>query len=254
MRVLLRVVLLPLAVLACVTEAPQGGSSSPPDDPYDLATLDPAYAPDRELIAYGEARPECRMWTNWQKLCSRTGPEGSIHCSIDPGRSVSPSDPFCVAATGADAARAYRENFMTARETSLRFCEARLNADQEQEAMITGEPDLCASFVRDRPFNGRRIAAMRHPWCHAWSDAINGRQICTEGSDSGAPACNELAARGYEHENLLICSEWTARAGCNRPMGGAASPRAASEGIIVGGLPFAEGRAAWGTLCLDREN
>lgn len=59
------------------------------------ATLDPSRAADRQMIAFGEANPQCQLWTNWERLCSRTGLGGGIQCHIDPGRRVASSLPFC---------------------------------------------------------------------------------------------------------------------------------------------------------------
>jgi hypothetical protein len=232
---------------ACISLAPQGSVAQIPD----MSTRDPAAA-DRALIAFGEAHPHCLIWTNWQKLCSRTGVDGAIHCTADPDRAVEPSEPFCAGAAAPHASSSFRGNFDRARESSLRFCESRWPGS-EAEAVNEGETTLCNTFAGGRPFNGRRIAAMRHPWCQVWSDALTGDLVCSEHGGNGTPSCSGLAARHYEHPHLLSCSEWVDAVPCSRPVGGTPrrTPAGGHDRAIVGGIPNPEGSAVWGTFCTE---
>jgi hypothetical protein len=233
-----------LATAACVTR-------SAAVDPVSADGLDARSAADRQMRAFGEANPQCPLWTNWERLCSRTGSGGGIHCNVDTSRRVSPSEPFCVTASPSQSASAFASNFSSARVSSTRFCRQIRDASETQEAISSGEPTLCASYAPDRPFNGRRIAAVRHRWCEAWSDAIDGRLVCSEGAVGTTPSCSRLASRRYEHEHLLTCSAWRSSLPCRRPIAGPPRRTTNLTGIIVGGVPDADGNAAWGTLCAD---
>lgn len=73
---------------------------------------------DVALAAFGEANLQCQLWTNWQKMCSRTGEGGAVACSTDPDRPVAPSEPFCTAGEAAPPTRAQVKSFE-------RFCKLR---------------------------------------------------------------------------------------------------------------------------------
>ena len=115
---------------------------------------------DSDLQAFDRNNPECQLWTNWQKMCSRTGNEGKTLCT---GSSIKvrPSAPFC-------AARAETGNVGLARPFSqqqlasyLRFCGSKTG-----ELSSDGVP-LC-NWMTQRPFNGLRPVELAHPWCRRW--------------------------------------------------------------------------------------
>src|SRR3954464_6240791 len=59
-------------------------------------SLDARRPDDRQMMAFDRSHPQCQLWTNWQKMCSRTGPGGATYCAIDAEMRVNPSRPFCV--------------------------------------------------------------------------------------------------------------------------------------------------------------
>jgi len=72
-----------------------------------ITASDPDYPPpydsskaDRALQAFDKNHPECALWSNWRKLCSRIGPGGSTYCRTDPDHPASPSAPFCAREEG----------------------------------------------------------------------------------------------------------------------------------------------------------
>lgn len=234
------------AVLAVLALLPQVGlAAEAPRAHAEAGAVESPDDADSVLADFGAANPQCRLWTNWQKLCSRTGLGGATQCLADPARSVGPSAPFCVTALGTRG-EAYAENFGRLRASSLRFCERVI--EDEAEAQRDGEPELCEAYAPERPFNGRRLSSVRHPWCETWADAESQREVCSEGVASGS--CRDLAEQGYEHDRLLICTSWRSDVPCRRPMGGAL-PRRLDDGVQVGGYPSAEATAAFGTSCLD---
>ena len=74
---------LALALSSCAQDAPidansvnaavSNANNSTPDIFYPSQT-----AADADLVRFERENPSCQLWTNWQKMCSRTG-EG-IHC------------------------------------------------------------------------------------------------------------------------------------------------------------------------------
>ncbi|MDM8012092.1 MAG: hypothetical protein QUV08_14140 [Parasphingorhabdus sp.] len=118
---------------------------------------------DTALAAFEKENPSCELWSNWQKMCSRTGLEGQVHCNKADTLSVKPSATFCVAkpdeqfsGPGADA---------TSREISsfFRFCEVPPNFEGSYE-----EKREACNWDKSRPFAGRSLTELSHPWCKTW--------------------------------------------------------------------------------------
>lgn len=238
----LPVLMLPL-MSACSDIAPKVSSSEISDPP----------AADRALREFGEKHPSCPMWTNWQRLCSRTG-SGDVACTTDPGRRVAPSEPFC--AGYLRASPYYRHN--PAQERSyLRFC-----SGSRVESLVDGAGNrssgrrLCRRFAADRPFNGHRPAARENSLCEVWSSEETGKAVCAAPGTSNAalPTCSEHPDPINPRDGLLYCSQWRSR-NC-RPFDGmrrtaVEEPR---ERIIV--IPDSYSRdsiAVFGVMCTNRE-
>lgn len=213
------VALVLLATAACVTR-------SAAVDPVSADGLDARLAADRQMQAFGEANLQCRMWSNWQRLCSRSGPNGSVQCQTDAARPVTPSRPFCAA--GPNAIYGQNGRGIGDRRTAAeRFCRTyqALPLEPGQRPVR-----LCTGYDPQRPFNGRRIASLRHPGCGRWNDDSTGALVCTESGD-GAPSCGSLAASGYQHPHALRCSAWIGDAACHPyPISG---PNYLAEGGII---------------------
>jgi hypothetical protein len=172
-------------------------------------SLDSANPADRQMIAFGEANRQCQLWTNWQKLCARTGRNGSVQCLTDPDRPVRPSTPFCARAGGSMDGWA-----RVVRASAQRFCQTYRTID---DPLSPGRRiRVCANWASDRPFNGRRIAALVQPGCDAVSEAESGRPVCDQSSarPNGVPDCASLAASRYEHPRLLQCTRWSGDRSC----------------------------------------
>ncbi len=239
-----------VGVMACSREASLNASLQSEKGISSSFALNPSRSADRQMIAFGDRNPQCPQWSNWEKLCSRTGPNGAALCAMDNARSTESSEPFCVTAAAPRAELAFRGNYSDGGASGLRFCRvpARLSAS-ESEAQ--GLATLCESYDAERPFNARRIASLRHPWCAAWSDATTDSLVCTEQSGGGSATCASLAQRNYVHNHPLFCSQWSARIPCRRPFGGIAGHAVGARSPIESGRLDPEGTAAWGVLCLD---
>ena len=142
---------------------------------------------DKKLAEFDKENPDCQLWTNWQKMCSRTGENGATWCTTDPDHPVEPSEPFCT-----DAYLGYQiSNLSNSQVKSiLRFC-----VGFYKKIYSSMDPRFCFQFDRDRPFSGYNIAARRHPWCEKWLNIANQK--------------NNLESR-------LFCSKWNLPIWCKR--------------------------------------
>jgi hypothetical protein len=151
---------------------------------------------DARLLSFGRTHPHCQLWTNWHKVCSRTGAHGATTCFTDPDRPVAPSEPFCTAADSPSS-----ETVTPAQIASYsRFCHYQAAPGIEPFRICAG-PE-----AEERPFNGRRIAARLHPWCEIWADERM-RPVCQSGNVAGLHLrqCGPLARQGFEAPTRLQC-------------------------------------------------
>jgi hypothetical protein len=123
-------------------------------------------AADKALQKFDTENPDCQLWTNWQKMCSRTGADGSTLCKTDPEVSVSPSTVFC--SRSGDSSLSLENNTLTSQQLSRdRFC-----TTFEYKSPLSkrlGRP-ICVDLDPKRPFSGYRISSRMHPWCSKWKD------------------------------------------------------------------------------------
>ncbi len=186
----------------CASEPKGGGAGGAPAD--------------AQLAKFGREHPRCQLWTNWQKMCSRTGRGGEPHCVTDPDMPVTPSEPFCVY----EGLGAHVSDLDTPDAGSReRFCIRTTTYGVSDGKTLVKGIRACAEFTPHRPFNGRNLAARRHPWCGEWSDAWTERPVCREVMRRGdsLPSCKVLAASGYVHDRPLQCSRFTAPNWCAAP-------------------------------------
>lgn len=142
---------------------------------------DPADA-DAELQAFAQNNSSCQLWTNWQKMCSRTGQNGAVACTIDPAKPVEPSKPFCVA--DADGYGGFEEKTNTVTQRSRdRFC-----TSFQSDSALSQELGraICFDLDKERPFSGFRISSRGHPWCQAWSDSLTFKATLTRSEHQSA--------------------------------------------------------------------
>ncbi len=195
-----------LAAAACMAGIPAGDAGQGQGRALATASLNPARAADRQLLAFGEVHPECQLWTNWQKMCSRTGANGEPLCVTDPGRSVPPSEPFCTAPRSALSETPTRAQLGSHR----RFCRPGRGTGGDRLRSCEGG--------EDRPFNGRRLAARMHPWCQLWVDE-NYRHVCQSGTLNipNLPRCETLVRRGFVARSKLSCANRSMPGWCRSP-------------------------------------
>lgn len=130
---------------------------------------------DAALVAYGNANRPCQLWTNWQKMCSRTGPKGAALCLVDPEVNVAPSAVFC--SKDEDYGKQLQDARLTAEQISRdRFCTSFENSSPLSKRL--GRP-LCVDLDRNRPFSGKRLSSRLHPWCGEWKEK-NSLKVVTD--------------------------------------------------------------------------
>lgn len=118
------------------------------------------------LKSFDRKNPSCQLWSNWQKMCSRTGVGGKTYCTTNSTNPVRPSTAFCSGdATGLDRVEA---GTLTKEQISRdRFC---VSFDSSSTfARKLGRP-TCYERDRRRPFAGLEILSRAHPWCEEWKD------------------------------------------------------------------------------------
>ncbi|WP_157081810.1 hypothetical protein [Sphingomonas pruni] len=147
--------------------------------PYD------ASKPDQELKAFDKSHPKCALWTDWHKLCSRTGPGGSTYCRIDQLHPVKPSTPFCAKDYSSPAKPDTHAELLSRRRFS------NLEGSSIPSQTNSKSPNYRIRY-KDRPFSGSTIYEMEHPYCAVWIYE-NGvaPAFCAEDGRKGMPSCSE---------------------------------------------------------------
>lgn len=188
---------------------------------------------DADLARYDLDNPSCQLWTNWQKMCSRTGKGGKTFCSSDKERPVRPSKPFC-----AEVANGQRKQFRVSdrflSQTSLE------GWSRQRYCRLEGTVLTCQS---DRPFSGSHLSARRHPFCQIWAEdrAPNYRSVCSEENIRGVQNCDRLRTYRAKQSSKLYCSKRSAlavKANCLEISGFGEGPSFGHSGpyeIIAGG-------------------
>jgi hypothetical protein len=162
-----------ITVLACGTFV---GSIAIPG--YSKTTTDNIFydnptAADEDLRGFEKNNPNCPLWTNWQKLCSRIN--GRTNCKIDTRFPTRPSKPFCLTSIGE-----YGDPQLEARSL-MRFCE---DPDYVTTTGSKRRLSVCARYRVNRPFNGRDLDLLRSPACEEWSEVLTGKSVCKESDGS----------------------------------------------------------------------
>jgi hypothetical protein len=140
-------------------------------------------AADAAITRFDHENPECQLWTNWQKMCSRTGPNGETVCVPDRSHPARASEPFCAATPFAGAPSPPNPRQLS---SIFRYCQRRY---RERITDATGrvifDGFLCGHYRRERPFNGRTLDARRHPYCQRWERGPAGVLVCTRWGEGG---------------------------------------------------------------------
>jgi hypothetical protein len=170
-----------LTLAACATTA-----SAPSIYYKSQAEADAAFA------AFDKDNPDCQLWTNWQKMCSRTGENGATFCQ-KARVSVKPSVPFCTTTGEFDDVSDI--SFSTPQMDSyLRFC-------SRKTGEIFNNVPACI-WSKNRPFSGLNIKEQKHPWCKTWKLTV---------SKSVNPSLSK--------ENGYKCADRSVPAWCDRVLG-----------------------------------
>lgn len=193
------------------------------------ASSDPGYPPpydnsnaDRVLKAFDEGHPQCALWTDWHKLCSRTGMGGSTYCRTDAEHPVNPSTPFC--AKGMNGYAPDQHMSGAERKSSARFTNNYVERRWTESGNSDGKSGVTKHrkypiFDPNRPFSGRTLAQLEHPYCAVWLiQSDDGQQArCAEDDRKGLPSCKDPAIRYKISERTYpVCVEKIRDRICNR--------------------------------------
>ena len=192
---------------------------------------------DADLARFERENPSCQLWTNWQKMCSRTGVNGRVICVSDEDKTVRPSQPFCDRRSDPISGLSLADNpdeqqklieGEAARFSRNRFCVTYYSDDpQAYSFMLPGTADFssipfCVEFATNRPFNGVRGYLARHPACSEWSNFGHGLWHC------------------IRPKQPAVCRNLTI---------GVSVPIRPSGPIAIGRNIWAESRPIWGLHC-----
>lgn len=184
-----------LALSACAQDAAldEGPGSAAMtranDAPLDIFYVSQEEA-DADLARFDRENPQCQLWTNWQKMCSRTG-EGT-HCVAADSRRVRPSKVFCSHTGGGISAGPGAEATPRVLGSFFRYCDLPGGFDGSYEQRV----NACEWRV-NRPFNGRSKRELDHPWCGRW----------------------RWGPTASRQNRVLYCSQQRLPAWCNIPKG-----------------------------------
>lgn len=208
-----------------------------------VAALGTATAQSQEdqMQRFGRTHPQCQQWTDWQRLCSRTGPGGSVACRRDLEVRVKPSAPFCVAGAWRDVPWHVADT-PAEQKSRMRFCAA-----PDSEDFGTKKIPICREYNPRRPFNGSKLATIYDERCQVVRMISREADVCRSDGKSGAPSCRQ-ALRDYRAARPLYCAQWKPVDACGAPVLSAPAPTL-SGGLVVAPNRLLSGTPVWGPYC-----
>lgn len=188
-------------------------------------------AADRALKAFDDTHRQCSLWSDWHKLCSRTGPRGATYCRTDPTYPVKPSAPFCADTQDIPVQQSRPNEFSPEQKSYFRFSRI-----AEYKDFINNNTDPKSAVLTKyrvwqtrRPFNGSRFQQIFDPECEVWwfPDPTLGPSECSFTPSSGAKSCSTTRIRSLIYNaSRPSCLKWRADSGCSRkPSGGGVDDR-----------------------------
>jgi hypothetical protein len=206
---------------------------------YQTAPYDQSPA-DRRLRAFDKSHPQCALWTDWHKLCSRTGPNGASYCRLDRQHTVVPSQPFCAISLDEQ-----KRDTAAERLSRQRFSKMWRQKDCQNCSPVR-------IYQPDRPFGGAQLSQVEHPQCAVWRleypIKFNNIQVneCSEDGRPGMPSCRSAALQRLKQTAPFVCSEPVRPEVCGKPW--SQPDRSNTDDIIPIGSSL-RGSPVWGFHC-----
>lgn len=191
---------------------------------------------EADLASFDSGNPGCYLWTNWQKLCSRTGAGGATECKEDRQRRVRPSRPFCIRGNPANWSDAQAQS-------AFRFCQTY----EFGSGVFAGEIN-CAQYQKGRPFDPRHLAVRRHPWCEVWVSADYPHSVVCSEKVSKSARVNTCERRQIA-SSALVCGKWADNIECRAPSSTIDIAKANEDGIVIDTALRPDRVAAAGVFC-----
>ena len=187
---------------------------------------------DADLARFDADNPDCQLWTNWQKMCSRTGGGGETWCGSDSETPARPSKPFCQIRRGISHRTPFFDPLeggellmesSASRESRNRFCAEYWSEADLPKSLRGYRVGFCKRFASQRPFNGLGQGQASHPACGEW------------GRLDGA--------------SLIYCKKFSSSGSCDKMSNSVPMPTSSESGLAIGRNPLPESEAIWGIYC-----
>ena len=161
---------------------------------------------DRSLKAFDEGHPLCALWTDWHKLCSRTGPDGSTYCRTDSLFPARASAVFCVR----DFSQTKPEQTSAEVVSRNRFSHVEKNPCGRSSGVSCFAPPTRV-WIQMRPFGGRYLGQMEHPSCVVWNiyNKDGSREMCAEDGRSTMQSCKSSKFTSHTQPYPYVCAEFS---------------------------------------------
>ncbi len=189
---------------------------------------------DRALAAFDKANPQCQLWTNWQKMCSRANPDGQTLCARDPAKPVEPSKPFCVASTyNHSDTSLIPANDIDTLESIERFCSSAEATEKQSNPDWTNYTAIgFCRYKSDRPF-ADPVVSRRNTSTKSW-------QIVSDGK------VRNLSGQSYNSYFDVNVSSW-----CNEfdLLGEVTSLPVQGDGVVLPVAPKSDANPVSGIWC-----
>jgi hypothetical protein len=193
------------------------------------------------MTQFARAHPQCQQWTDWRRLCSRTGPKGQTNCRRDSRVSVASSAPFCVAGAW-QGIPWYAADTPAQHKSRLRFC-----AVTDTEEFRTQKLTICREYHERRPFNGAHLDAVYDDRCQVVRMISRNDDVCRSDGKSGAPSCKKSLGN-FRATRPLYCAKWKLIESCEIPILSAPAPTVSNDIIVAPNLNLT-GSSVWGPYC-----
>ena len=213
--------------------------------PYDRSRADQA------LATFDRRHADCALWSDWHKLCNRTGLNGTTSCRTDRKHPVKPSAPFCAAATDNHPSPDPSDETRLERSSRLRFSAVRRLPFSKYDLGKTIKQRLWAS---SRPFSGHSFDPADDPYCAVWwyPDPAAGPAECSSDRRPGMTSYQRTnIGKIWYTAEYPVCMKWRSESQCSKAEAPApAYMQDTNSDVVIGGR-LLDSVPVTGQVCLS---